>query len=467
MGGEAVFERMRAYADDLERTAPPVFVGRRNLLDDLERAVARVADANPRGMTRIIQGVPGAGKSSLCDEFLASVQGKLIQGRRILCAKLHPEELGQPPLGLVGGLANALPESLAEVPGTGRFVSIRHPQFQRLASTALQVFRRPSVREMHDAAHGLTSESTLGACINTYAKRVWPKDAVLVLAFDEMQNCPVTDRAIAALGILNECLHEARILLTCFGLQNTKAVMRDDLRLSRISADAVTNLGPLNPGEGREVLERTLDFLGASAGNAAWLDELRTAGAAPESWAAWRGDLLDRLEDQAGDFPQHLTAALRSACQALCRRRDGSLALGEALRAEIEKAHEANKAAYYADRIGDGLKLHRTALGALARAAGEGGGVPRRDAVETFMAGDDEGVPMERPAARDALGLAIAQAVLGEAEVDGVLCCMPPPIPSMARHLAAHYDRMLGRGDPSARRMADRLGLALPQPSAP
>ena len=60
-------------------------------------------------MTRIVQGVPGAGKSSLCDEFLASVQGQRIGDRRVLCAKLHPSDLDLPPLSLVAKLTEVLP----------------------------------------------------------------------------------------------------------------------------------------------------------------------------------------------------------------------------------------------------------------------------------------------------------------------------------------------------------------------
>ena len=45
-------------------------------------------------------------------------------------------------------------------------------------------------------------------------------------------------------------------------MQNTETVLREDLKLSRIPADAVTDIGSLARGEGREVLERTLDYLG-------------------------------------------------------------------------------------------------------------------------------------------------------------------------------------------------------------
>ena len=428
---DAVFQRMRAYASDLERTSPPVFVGREDILDELRFVAERVAADNPRGMTRLVQGVPGAGKSALCDEFMASVQGTELAGRRVLCAKLDPSNLAQPPLELVNKLTDSL-----------------------------QVMRRPSVRQMHEASHGLTAESDLGACVSAHAERLWPKNALVVLAFDEMQECPATARSQAALRILNECMHDARILVVCFGLQNTEAVLREDLKLSRISADAVTDIGPLARGEGREVLERTLDHFGASTSNDGWLSHLLATGVDPNDWRTWRKDLLTDLEDRAGDFPQHLTAALRATSQALYEhRRKPTPTAG--LATEIVDRLERNKTDYYGKRIGDALRLHRTALGALASAAEETNGVPLRDALACFMAGDDAGRPVDGERAERLMRLAVARGVLGQADVDGILCCVAPPTPSMTRHLRDHYERMLAREDAGALTLAELLGTAV------
>lgn len=455
---DAVFERMRAYASDLERASPPVFVGRQEILAELRFVAERVAADNPRGMTRVVQGVPGAGKSALCDEFMAQVQGRVLAGRRVLCAKLDPSNLAQPPLELVNKLTDSLPRALAQVPGTGRFVADKHALFSELASTALQLKRRQSVREMQTASHGLTAESDLGACISAHARRLWPKDVLVVLAFDEMQACPATGRSKAALRILNECMHDARIFVACFGLQNTETVLREDLELSRVPVDAITDIGSLAPGEGREVLERTLDYFGAATRNEGWLRHLEATCMRPEEWLAWRKELLDDLEERAGDFPQHLTAALRAVCQVLCRHREGGVPMAS-VSSEIVDRFERNKDDYYAKRIGDELRLHRTALGALARAAEDTGGVPLRDAFACFMAGDDAGRMVDGARAEALVRLAVGRGVLDQADVDGVLCCVAPPTPSMTRHLQRHYDRMLGREDAGALALAELLRL--------
>ena len=452
---DAVFERLRAYESNLERTPPPVFVGRQGVLEELQFVVGQVAEANPRGMTRIVQGVPGAGKSSLCDEFLASVQGQLCGGRRVLCAKLPTKELDQPPLSLVGRLANTLPEELVQIPATGRFVSGRDPQFRRMASTVLQVLRRPSLGTMHNATHGLTDASSLSACIDAYVQHIWPKDVLIVLAFDEMQKCPVTPRTISALDILNECMHNARILVVCFGLQNTKDFMREDLQLSRIAEDAVMNLGPLAAGEGRQVLDGTLDHLGLSSDNAEWLDQLSAAGFDPKAWAAWREGLVDVLEKQAEDFPQHLTAALRATCEVLRRHRD-AMRSGADLLSAIADRHEENKAGYYRQALGKTLRLHRTALGAVVLAASD---TPLRlpDLVAAFEAGDDFGRAVDRRSAEELADLAVQRGVLTEVEMNDDLHCGPPTIPSLSQHLSDRYARKLEQGDPVALSLSKRL----------
>ena len=190
------------------------------------------------------------------------------------------------------------------------------------------------------------------------------------------------------------------------------------------------------------------------------------ASAAPQRWAAadenandwlaWREALLDDLEERAGDFPQHLTAALRATCQVLCRHRESRTPLA-GLAAEIVERLERNKADYYAKRIGEELRLHRIALGALARATEATAGVPLRDALACFMAGDDAGRAVNGEQAERLVRLAVARGVLGQADVDGVLCCVAPPTPLMTRHLRDHYGRMLAREDAGAMALADIL----------
>ena len=63
-------DALRRYVKREARAAPPVFVGRRDVVRDLEKAAAATLDAwrageDFPGLTRVVQGAPGAGKSSL------------------------------------------------------------------------------------------------------------------------------------------------------------------------------------------------------------------------------------------------------------------------------------------------------------------------------------------------------------------------------------------------------------------
>ena len=456
----AVFERMRLYANALERTSPPVFVGRKDELDTLRAAVELVAGDNPRGMTHIVQGVPGAGKSSLCEEFLGAMQGTDLAGKVVLCAKLDPSVLDVPPLRLVAAMTEELRRTHAQLAGMRGLVTAGRRHAGLVFDVAGQLIFKTGEHRLNAQAHGLTDKSPLTTCINAHADHMWPDNAAIVLAFDEMQECPVTDRTKAALRVLNQRLHNARILVTCFGLHNTETFMSEDLRLSRIPADAVMDIGPLNPGEGREVLAETLDYFGVSADSNAWLRHLRTADFDPGSWAAWRGGLVDVLDGQSQDFPQHLTAALRAFCLVLCAHRQ-TMPAGDILRDAIADLHNGNKGDYYRKRLGGALRLHGTVLGGLAQAACNAP-LPLPEVAAAFELGDDFGCPVESGRAAELAALAAQRGVLMLTDVDGDLCYGPPPIPSMAQHLADRYARKLDQGDPVALTLAHRLGQAAP-----
>lgn len=458
---EAVFERMGAYASDLERASPPVFVGREDELDALQFALKRVAADNPRGMARVVQGVAGAGKSSLCDEFMASVQGQQTGGgKRALCAKIFPSDLDAPPLRFVAALNEELLRTQTKLPGAqGHFAAGRR-HARQLASTAVQLGFKSSEYRINDETHGLTEASPLTTCINVYADHMWPDDVAIVLSFDEMQNCPITDRSAHAFQILNERVHDGCIFVVCFGLQNTAAVIREGLKLSRMSNDAVMEICTLRRGEGRQVLERTLDYFGATADNDEWLRYVRSAGFGRHyPWPKWRQALIDDLEARSGDFPQHLTAALRSVCLALGRNRD-SFSPENDLLTDIAELHETNKSGYYDQRMGADLRLHRTALGAVVRAAdNDARGIPLRDAVAAFEAGDDLGRRVNGDSAFELVDLAVTRGVLRQSEVQDELRCEPPPLPSMTTHLRARFDRQLARGDKLAIALAKHFGF--------
>ena len=384
--------------------------------------------------------------------------------RRVLCAQLDPSDLDLPPLLLVGKLTETLPKALALLPGSGRFAASTRGTLRKLASTALQVGFRMSEYRLHNETHGLSESSDLGTCIASYAQHMWPEDICIVLALDEMQSCPITDRTASTFRVLNERVHDGCIFVVCFGLQNTAAVVREGLGIPRMSNDAITEIGPLRPGEGRLVLEKTLDHLGASAENEDWWRYVQSAGFDRRSWLAWRSALVDDLEARSGDFPQHLTAALRSVCAGLIHARSDYSPARDLL-AEIADRHENNKAGYYEQRIGAELGFHLTALSAVAKAAAaarDGNGIALQDAIAAFEAGDDLHRPVRGERASELVALAVRRGVLRQSKSGSRHRCLPPPIPSMTIYLSDGFDRELARGDEVAAALAERFGFERP-----
>ena len=87
-GAPNALDRMRSYVDDIERASPLAFVGRQAIMNDLMAAVrGTVKPAPTPGMTRVVQGVPGAGKAALCSEFIARHNGGIILWGMVECPR--------------------------------------------------------------------------------------------------------------------------------------------------------------------------------------------------------------------------------------------------------------------------------------------------------------------------------------------------------------------------------------------
>ena len=375
---DALFEELEGFCADSDRTTPRVFVGRRNELAELTLALKRTASAErpPRGMFRVVQGLPGAGKTALCERFLASIDGQPIGGRRAFGVQLHPSDLSRPPLELAMQVTEELP------------VGALRRHFRNVVSTGSQVADpKKSIFEMTNANHGLSRDSGLAACLNVYADRHWGENVAIALAFDEMQACPATEESIAALGALHEALPKSRIAVFCFGLQNTAAHLRENLKLSRLARAAEVPLGPLAGDLGRQLVERTLDALGVSAEATAWRRYLGLRGVDPIAWEIWRRRLVDEIDARAAGFPHHLASGLLATCETLRANRD-QYGPDHDLLPTIVAALEQAKSTFYEQRLGDDLEVHVVALGAFCKDVLRRGEAWRTQAVSARPSGD-------------------------------------------------------------------------------
>ena len=67
---QSIWTDLRDYADDWDRSAPAAFAGRKDEIAALASRLGRVAShKNPAGMTTIIQGAPGVGKTALGEDL--------------------------------------------------------------------------------------------------------------------------------------------------------------------------------------------------------------------------------------------------------------------------------------------------------------------------------------------------------------------------------------------------------------
>ena len=448
---DALFEELEGFSADSDRTTPPVFVGREDELAILALALKRTAAAEspPRGMFRVVQGLPGAGKTALCERFLDSIDGLQIGGRRTFGVKLHPAVLSRPPLELAMQVTEELP-----LGALGR-------HFRNVVSTGSQVVgAKKSIFELTNANHGLSRDSDLTACLNVYADRHWGENVTIALAFDEMQACPATKESIAALGVLHEALHKARIAVFCFGLHNTAEHLRENLQLSRLAKAAEVPLGPLDGDQGRQLVARTLDALGLSTNNATWRDYLAAGDVDASVWKDWRLRLIDEIDARAANFPHHLVAGLLATCDAVCANRD-QRATGQHLLPTIVDAMEKAKSTFYEQRLGRDLETHLVALGAFCKHALERGdtGAARTFLLDLFKAGDDDGEKVDQDKAARLLAIVDERGVLRKrARTGGGTFFELPAIPSMAAYLAAEFDAMAQSGNATALALAARYG---------
>ena len=458
-----IADRLRRLVETRDRHQPVAFVGRKDELRHLRGVVDVMAPGPVEGAVRIIQGAPGTGKTSLCGHF----QNQLVNDDAlraaapsqtpedggpyapILSADLECADLKKTPLDLVRTISQRIGETLQSAltrPMDNKAgMPIRtggalHTSWGLLAQ---RLFRGKSWDEIREATFGLTQRSSLADCINAYVDHAWPPQCTIALCLDEAQNCDI-DSKQAQENLQSLCAgkHRGRLPLLCFGLPNTGDVF-DQMGVSRRPTSAVRTLGCLNPGEGIQAIERTLDALGLSGDNRAWSAHLQSLGMSRAEWDRWRTPTAKVLAYASGEFPQHIAAALIQLADSLLGM-DASQRFDEPLRQEILAKHRERRIEYYEGRLSNSsLANHRLALSAVCellhrRIAGDRI-VTRAESLSLLKLSDDDGEPVQN--GRDVLDAAIAKGVLGQTNRRagqgriGLTAITPPPIQFMQTHL--------------------------------
>ena len=459
-----IADRLRRLVETRDRHQPMAFVGRKDELRHLQGVVDLMAPGPVKGAVRIIQGAPGTGKTSLCGHFqnqlvnddafratATSPQGQGDGGPRapVLCADLECADLKKIPLDLARTISQRIGETLRS--------ALTRPMQDKLGMPAQaggalraswgllaqKLFRGKSWDDIREATFGLNQRSSLEDCINAYVDHAWPSNCTIALCLDEAQNCDVeSSQAKENLQALCAGKHRGRLPLLCFGLPNTIGVL-DQMGVSRQPNAAVRTLGCLNPGEGLQAIEQTLDALGLSGDNHAWSAHLDSLGMTATEWDGWRARTAKELAEASGEFPQHIATALISLGEAMLGM-NASRRFDDQFRQDVLASHQEHRIAYYEGRLDNAvLARHRLALGAICellhRRSEQGKIVMRTESLSLLKFGDDDGEPVQN--GRNVLDAAIAKGVLGQTTrrlgqgQTGLAVITVPPIQSMQTHL--------------------------------
>ncbi len=239
-----------------EKSPPPVFVGREGVLNTilaLAELTGRDGQASP-GNTRIIQGAPGAGKSSVLHELtVQNVLPKVPKTLEISSVELCDQF---PDVLRAIGILGATPKS----------------QLIKLASTAARSLGNLALLDVlggvklsMDLAGLFKSHKieSIGSLHKAFPAPQW--DSPVIVAVDEAQNL-APDRDSAQARFLR-AIHEARtklpITLVCAGLGDTQEHLRD---LGLTHGIQAHSLGCLTIEEYTELMPRFCAHFGMTMG---------------------------------------------------------------------------------------------------------------------------------------------------------------------------------------------------------
>ena len=336
-----------------DRSRPVHFSGRLHELDVI-LSRAEHAQSGSAGSTVVIQGAPGAGKSSLLDEaarrFTATgADRKAIYvgtpwkrvGENLVLERLAREAFAEPEDSFRATQTLAKGASVSAKVATG---------------TRSQTVATPPV----DLPDWVGFE-------NRYANRTREAARTLLLV-DECQT--FEDDA----GSLLRALHTQNrfpFLLVCGGLSDTSERLAT-LGLSRLGNDALIELGELSIDEARESAQQTLGWTLENAAD----PPIRHTEAQIEQWA-------DQLSSESLGWPQHLASYMAGAWHALSATTN--LELSETnLGIALDRGRRLCST-YYANRLQAAKTDPRVALAVHIELADEGTQAKAYDAIKNAV----------------------------------------------------------------------------------
>jgi|GEM_PF-674299 len=243
-------EKLREFAQSDDREWTPFFAGRNEVISNIEAACLRTVaggDAEHsqwtgrRGATRVIQGAPGAGKSSLL-QHLEHIWLKRRGANEPapIPVKIPIHALDEPGA-FATAIGNGLPSSLL---GTAKGLLSRIEGMSVMGAGLNMGRSSPSSPEELQI----------------------PRNRAVVLMIDEAQNLDLSAKNTAAVNLLlwlHQGDHGLPLLPVLAGLANLEGLLAN-AGISRLSVDAVHTLGCLSRDETRLSADRFFDYFGIS-----------------------------------------------------------------------------------------------------------------------------------------------------------------------------------------------------------
>ena len=399
------------FAQRGEKSAPPVFIGRQEILDDIiQRADVgwQNHQSGEPGNTLVIQGAPGAGKSSILAELQKNINkgedGKtrwLQDEPRIL--RLSNSEARDPEL-VLGRLAHLVDQKKARdlMAEKSKFwnASIR----AGLPEMGVEVSRSSQ-----------TSSKAPSATLSLFQKWLDYNQLTLkgpiIIAIDEAQNLPSSTDLPSSLFLqdIHENNSNLPMSLLLAGLSDTRA-RAGDMGLTR--ALTVHSVGRFTHKESVELMERWCAHFGLEMGA--------------------QHQRLQVYCQLADDWPRHLHCAQKSLAQVIVDKSDaqpdftGALdALSEQEWMRVTAQFAQYRLVYYQERVSPEIKTYRPLITTVMKTLHN---EPHRTDILDVLAGDSKkkDFPYYTKETTDFCDHLIHQGVLQE-DADGIVSC---PIPS-------------------------------------
>ena len=435
-----------------DRDVPPVFVGRADELCFL-RDTVEAARSGARGVTAVVQGVPGAGKSALCAQAEKELQAEAADETPVAVVAKECDFFDRTPVSMVKELAAEVPvrlDRLRRLPGFEK----AEEHIGKAVGVATALLKRGSSLDLAMQAMNLDESSSLGAALDAFAERMWPAGVALILAIDEAQGMEDTPQVRSNLRAIHGKRFATDIAILAFGLQDTAAKLRE-LGLSRLASGQIRHLGHMTPADSASLVDRTLDHLGLTTEDEAWREHATERGFGVDSWTAWRNAAKALILEESAAFPHHLVNGIRGVCQVVLA---GELRHpGERELALLRRLCRSSKEEYYWARL-EPFADHTAALAAALRKADDAGEVDRGVVLRALEACDNNGRPVDGDVALAVLNGLIEHGLLARRGMFRV----GVEIPSLAGYLTDEFNASLTAGAEAALQLAKRLDIAVP-----